>query len=134
MRHLLFLLLFLIGCSRAQPEIRPNQKSDSPSQTGIKPSKSIEKNRGIPKNVLDVLSFVRDNGCAPENFVGGRTFQNREKRLPKTAPGGRKITYREWDVHPKTPGKNRGPDRLVTGDDGSAWYTDDHYKTFKKLD
>ena len=26
-----------------------------------------------------------------------------------------------------------GPERLVTGSDGSAYYTDDHYKTFKKI-
>ncbi len=134
MRFLLYILLIIVGCNRAEPAFRPAQKSGSPGQSAQKPGQSAEKNKGASRNVLDVLSFVRDNGAAPEGFVGGRDFQNREKRLPKTGPNGRKINYREWDVHKKTPGKNRGPDRLVTGDDGSAWYTEDHYKTFRKLE
>lgn len=40
------------------------------------------------------------------------------------------ITYREWDVNPKIKGVDRGEERLVTGSDGSAYYTADHYQTF----
>jgi len=36
-------------------------------------------------------------------------------------------------VNPRMPGKNRGPERLVTGSDGSAYYTADHYKSFIKI-
>ncbi len=126
--RLFFLLLFAIGCRQSEPSYRP-VKTDQPAS-----QQQSEKNRDIPKNVLDVLSFVRDNGRAPEGHVGGRTFQNREKRLPIKADDGRRVSYREWDVHPKIRGKNRGTDRLITGDDGTAWYTDDHYQTFKKLE
>jgi guanyl-specific ribonuclease Sa len=87
-----------------------------------------------PKYVLEVLNHVRRNGQAPDGYVGGREFQNREKHLPAKAPDGKKIRYSEWDVQPKVQGQNRGPERLVTGSDHSAWYTKDHYKTFLKID
>lgn len=93
-----------------------------------------EKTSRIPAYVLDVLQYVRQNGHAPEQYVGGREFQNREQRLPRNTPGGERIRYSEWDVHPKVPGQNRGAERLITGSDHSAWYTKDHYKIFEKID
>ena len=39
--------------------------------------------------------------------------------------------YREYDVHPKVPGKNRGAERIVIDQrTGKAYYTADHYRTF----
>ncbi len=43
------------------------------------------------------------------------------------------ITYQEWDVNRKVSGVNRGAERLITGSDGSAYYTSDHYRTFTKI-
>jgi ribonuclease T1 len=88
----------------------------------------------VPDYVLKVLAHVREKGEAPEGYVGGREFQNREKRLPQADPAGQRIRYREWDVHPKVQGRNRGAERLVTGSDRSAWYTKDHYETFLKVE
>ncbi len=87
----------------------------------------------FPDYVLEVLDYVRAHGKAPEGYVGGRTFQNREKRLSSFDTNGMPLQYREWDVHPKVPGKNRGAERLITGSDESAWYTNDHYKSFKRI-
>ena len=57
-------------------------------------------------------------------YVGGRAFQNRERALPR----GR---YREYDVHPKVRGKNRGAERIVIDQrTGKAYYTADHYRSF----
>jgi len=89
--------------------------------------------KGFPDKVLKVLKFVDENGEAMDNYEGGRTFGNFEKRLPQTDEKGRRIKYREWDVNPLRPGVNRGAERLVTGSDGSAYYTEDHYATFKKI-
>ncbi|MFW0794183.1 ribonuclease domain-containing protein [Gordonia sp. CPCC 205515] len=61
---------------------------------------------------------------------GGTTFRNNEGHLPRTDAHGAPITYREWDVNPKQPGQSRDAERIVTGSDGSAWYTDDHYQSF----
>ena len=46
---------------------------------------------------------------------------------------GRPINYQEWDVNRHVPGKDRGAERLVTGSDGSAYYTSDHYRTFTRV-
>ncbi|WP_227833577.1 ribonuclease domain-containing protein [Nocardia macrotermitis] len=64
---------------------------------------------------------------------GGTTWSDREGNLPKTDAGGKAIHYKEWDVNRKIPGHNRDAERIVTGDDGSAWYTNDHYATFCRM-
>lgn len=95
--------------------------------------KAVVVPKGIPDKALKMLEYVDKNADAPDGYEGGRTFGNFEKRLPQFDDKGRKIKYREWDVNPLRPGVNRGAERLVTGADGSAYYTDDHYATFKKI-
>ncbi len=87
----------------------------------------------VPAKVYDVLNYVKENGKAKKGYVGGRTFQNREKILPKVDAKGQKIKYQEWDVNRKIQGKNRGAERMVTGSDGRSWYTSDHYKSFTEI-
>jgi ribonuclease T1 len=84
----------------------------------------------VPTKALKVLKYVRENGVAMGGYVGGRKFGNYEGLLPKKDASSRKINYQEWDVNPKIQGKNRGAERLVTGSDGKAYYTDDHYGSF----
>ncbi|MCE9533567.1 MAG: dienelactone hydrolase family protein [Planctomycetes bacterium] len=108
-----------------------------PAKTGpmakVQPKSQPVEPKGIPDKVLKVLKFVDDNGDAPDGFEGGRNFLNIEKHLPLNDDKGRRLKYREWDVNPLRKGVNRGAERLVTGTDGSAYYTDDHYKSFKKI-
>lgn len=87
----------------------------------------------IPKKVYQVLNYVETHGAPMKGYVGGREFMNREKKLPRFSPAKRVIQYREWDVNPKIAGQNRGAERLVTGNDRSAWFTNNHYRTFKKI-
>ena len=87
----------------------------------------------IPQKVYKVLDYVQENGEAIDGYVGGRTFGNREKLLPQKNSQGQKVKYREWDVNPKVKGKNRGAQRLVTSNDGRAYYTNDHYKSFIEI-
>jgi ribonuclease T1 len=87
----------------------------------------------VPTKALKVLKYVRENGVAMDGYVGGRKFGNYENLLPKKDASGRKINYQEWDVNPKIQGKNRGAERLVTGSDGKAYYTDDHYGSFVEV-
>jgi ribonuclease T1 len=59
----------------------------------------------------------------------GETFENREGRLPDRPLG----YYREYTV--PTPGSpDRGARRLVIGESGEIYYTDDHYESFTELD
>jgi len=40
--------------------------------------------------------------------------------------------YREYTV--KTPGaRDRGPRRIVAGNGGEFYYTDDHYRSFRRI-
>ena len=73
-----------------------------------------------------VLDRVDAAGAPLPGYKGGSVFKNTEGKLPET-PG---VTYREWDVNPYTKGVNRGAERVVTGSDGSAYWTGDHYDTF----
>jgi ribonuclease T1 len=92
---------------------------------------------GIPEKVGTVLRQIDEHDAAPAGYEGGRVFHNAgrdgEQALPRMDTNGRSIAYREWDVNPKVPGVNRGAERLITGSDGSAYYTSDHYRTFTKV-
>lgn len=92
-----------------------------------------QNNSGIPQKVYDVLKYIRANNHAMDGYVGGRVFSNREKIVPQVDGNGNPITYQEWDVNPKVQGQNRGTERILTGSDGRAWYTDDHYQSFKEI-
>lgn len=118
-----------------QQELVPYHDRPAPAPT-VQPGQPAQGQSAseVPDYVLEVLAHVRQNDAAPEGYVGGREFQNREKRLPQRDPSGQRIRYREWDVYPKVQGRNRGAERLVTGSDRSAWYTKDHYATFLKIE
>ncbi|MEP6748616.1 MAG: ribonuclease domain-containing protein [Bacteroidota bacterium] len=88
---------------------------------------------GIPQKVYDVLKYIRENNQAMPGYVGGRIFSNREEVLPREDNNGKPVLYHEWDVNPKIAGQNRGTERIITGSDGRAWYTNDHYQTFKEI-
>lgn len=84
----------------------------------------------IPVHARETLAYIRQHGYAPPGYVGGRTFGNYEGQLPRYDARRKRIEYREWDVRARAEGRNRGTERLVTGSDGRAWYTADHYRTF----
>lgn len=107
--------------------------ADTPAGKPDSAEKDTRLPKGVPTKVAKVLRHVDEYDAPPEGYRGGRHFGNFEDNLPKKDRRGRYIRYREWDVNPQVPGKNRGPERLVTGSDGSAFYTGDHYRTFKRI-
>jgi len=118
------LLLLWLACR--------NEGPTTPGREQVQ--KTRQQRPDAPDYVWTTLAYVKAHDAAPENHVGGRTFENREKRLPQTDDHGQKIRYREWDVHPRRKGQNRGAERLITGSDQSAWFTRDHYRTFIRLE
>jgi ribonuclease T1 len=83
--------------------------------------------RDLPHEARQTLDLIKQNGRFPYP-QDGRTFGNREKRLPMRAQG----YYREYTV--KTPGaRDRGARRIVAGNGGEFYYTDDHYRTFRRI-
>lgn len=84
--------------------------------------------RTAPQKAYDLLAQLQQREGIPlPGYVGGRPFQNRERRLPR----GR---YREYDVNRKIPGRARDAERIVVEQQtGKAYYTGDHYRTFIPL-
>jgi ribonuclease T1 len=81
----------------------------------------------LPPEAHDTIYLIDDGGPFPYD-KDGSTFQNREGILPARANG----YYAEYTVI--TPGSNdRGARRVVGGDDGELYYTDDHYDSFQEV-
>lgn len=81
----------------------------------------------LPPEALATLDLIAAGGPYPHE-QDGDTFFNREGLLPTAEEG----FYREYTV--PTPGADdRGPRRIVTGRDGTAYYTADHYDSFTRI-
>ena len=81
----------------------------------------------LPKEAHVALALIKAGGPFP--FAqDGALFGNREGRLPKRERG----YYREYTV--RTPGsRDRGARRIVAGGKSEAYYSDDHYRTFRRI-
>lgn len=88
-----------------------------------------------PDHVKNTLNTIKSNNFLKpaQGYKGGSVFRNDSLALPQRTVMNTRITYKEWDVLPYVKGVNRGAERIVTGSDGSIYYTLDHYKTFIKL-
>jgi len=81
----------------------------------------------LPREARQTLSLIKSGGPFPYDR-DGIVFGNYEKRLP-TRPRG---YYHEYTV--KTPWKrDRGPRRIIAGRDDEYYYTDDHYRSFRRI-
>ena len=81
----------------------------------------------LPREAIESIALIRKGGPYPHERDGA-VFSNREKRLPARERGW----YREYTV--RTPGeRTRGARRIVAGRDGTLYYTDDHYRSFKRI-
>jgi RHS repeat-associated protein len=112
------------GSGKAPPAGKGGVEADSPDPK-------------IPRKALDALRHIQQTRTAPPGTRGGKDFANDGRGngeiLPEKAPDGTPIRYQEWDVNKWQPGVNRGAERLVTGSDGSAYYTSNHYRSFTKV-
>ena len=82
----------------------------------------LQHEQAAPQKAYDLLAQLQARYGKPlPGYVGGREFQNRERRLP---PGH----YREYDVNPKIRGHSRDAERIVIEQD-----TGNHYRTFMPL-
>ncbi|MEW2138137.1 ribonuclease domain-containing protein [Streptomyces sp. NPDC005409] len=81
----------------------------------------------LPQQARDVLALIDKGGPYPYR-QDGTVFGNFEKVLPRQKRG----YYHEFTV--RTPEeRDRGARRIVTGEGGEFFYTDDHYETFKAV-
>lgn len=81
----------------------------------------------LPREARETLLLIKRGGPFPYR-KDGTVFGNRERRLPIRERG----YYREYTV--PTPGsKDRGARRIVAGSNAEYYYTDDHYRTFRRI-
>lgn len=81
----------------------------------------------LPVQARETLTLIRAGGPFPY-AQDGAVFGNREKLLPARTSG----YYREYTV--VTPGEDdRGPRRIVVGQEGPKYYTSDHYTSFRRI-
>ncbi|MFF2851250.1 ribonuclease domain-containing protein [Streptomyces sp. NPDC058001] len=81
----------------------------------------------LPAEARDTLRLIDQGGPFPYTR-DGVVFGNFERLLPQHQRG----YYHEYTV--PTPGsRDRGARRLVSGDGGEIYYTDDHYASFKAV-
>ncbi len=85
------------------------------------------KSAALPPQARETLALIRKGGPFPYQ-KDGAVFGNRERLLPRRDRG----YYREYTVG--TPGaRDRGGRRIVSGRDGEFYYSDDHYRTFRRI-
>ena len=91
-------------------------QQDTPTATASLPVEARETIRAIESG--GPFAYDRD----------GVVFENRERLLPRQPRG----YWREYTV--STPGSDdRGARRIVAGEGGELYYTDDHYASFRKV-
>lgn len=81
----------------------------------------------LPEQARTTLRLIDANGPFPY-AQDGTTFRNAERILPAKPAG----YYREYTV--PTPGSgDRGARRIIAGERGERYYTDDHYASFRRI-
>ena len=81
----------------------------------------------LPPEARTTLKLIEQGGPFAYR-KDGVVFGNRETKLPKQRYG----YYHEYTV--KTPGaRNRGARRIISGSTHEYYYSDDHYRSFKRI-
>ena len=103
-----------------------SQGKDAKDGTALEPPPGVETIAlaELPPEALETIVLIAKGGPFPYS-KDGSTFFNREGILPSMPEG----YYREYTV--ETPGSDdRGARRIVGGEEGELYYTDDHYNSF----
>ncbi len=99
----------------------------APARVDTPPGMKTVSASSLPPEARKTLSLIQKGGPFPYSR-DGIVFENREGRLPKKPSG----YYHEYTVD--TPGSSdRGARRIITGQNGEIYYTDDHYDTFVRV-
>jgi ribonuclease T1 len=117
-RALAVLLAGLLGLSSGAMAL--GQTPVAPAVPGIEAAE-------LPPQARETIARIRNGGPFPY-ARDGIVFGNFEKMLPPRERG----YYREYTV--RSPGaKDRGARRIVAGKGGELYYTDDHYRSFRRI-
>ncbi|GAB2742046.1 guanyl-specific ribonuclease [Sinomonas soli] len=108
------------------PSLSASARAAAPSTARTNPSRLAEvKASQLPREGRDTLARIARGGPYPYSR-DGVVYSNFEKILPAKPSG----YYHEYTV--TTPGSSdRGARRIVAGQQGDSYYTDDHYASFR---
>lgn len=82
----------------------------------------------LPPEAAETVALIDAGGPFPYPGKDGSTFGNFERLLPARARG----YYAEYTV--PTPGaETRGARRIIAGDGGELYWTEDHYESFERI-
>jgi guanyl-specific ribonuclease Sa len=85
-----------------------------------------------PENAWNTFDQVETSGSPLAGYKGGGSFANDGRAGSQILPS-EGAPYREWDVNPNVQGVDRGGERIVTGSNGTAYYTSNHYQSFTQF-
>lgn len=115
------------GAPRKTPTVRPARKATPTPKARSESGLPTIRYQDLPRQAQDTIRLIDQGGPFPFDR-DGITFQNRERILPKKPNG----YYHEYTVI--TPGSSdRGARRIIAGDLGELYYTDDHYDSFREV-
>jgi ribonuclease T1 len=129
------MLLFGLGIAyavgplgdQAEAPRQPSAASQSAAGTAARSGLPMVHAADLPPEAWKTLTLIDSGGPFPYSR-DGVVFGNRERLLPRQRSG----YYHEYTV--PTPGESdRGARRIITGDQGEAFYTGDHYASFREV-
>ena len=114
----------------ATPSLAPSPGAgEEPGQAGVDPESGLPyvDLADLPPEASETVDLIDAGGPFPYD-QDGSTFGNYEGVLPDRERG----YYAEYTV--ETPGSpDRGARRIVAGDGGQLYWTEDHYDSFERI-
>ena len=113
----------------------PDATRDTPSTSAPRTSAPADSSglptvdlADLPPEAAETVALIDAGGPFPYPGKDGSTFGNFERLLPARARG----YYAEYTV--PTPGaETRGARRIIAGDGGELYWTEDHYESFERI-
>lgn len=99
----------------------------------ITPPVQVCSDNNIPRAAYVTLLYYQLYKQAPPSFNILKKFHSEKSGLPVQDQNGKPIDYTESDIFPTIPSINRGNQRIIIGNDGSAYFTPDHYQSFVEI-
>lgn len=116
-----YLIAVAIAALLAPPLVLAQEKSASAAAIGEIAFMAL------PLEARQTLKVIKRGGPYPY-LRDAEVFGNYERLLPRSDRG----YYREYTV--PTPGaKDRAARRIIAGRNGEYYYTDDHYRSFRRI-
>ena len=116
-----------LNTSSPSTDSEPGAGTTSNHQSDIRYAAGVISVEDLPKEGRTTLQLIKSGGPFPYS-KDGAVFSNYEGILPKKSSG----YYHEYTVI--TPGSpDRGARRIIAGENGEYYYTDDHYGSFKLI-